>query len=345
VNKFWPSFSVFSGCEDTRAQTERRDTLARPRVQAALLPPYGGGGAPPGLSPGGWTARLDFSTLENVGNDFITADLRERHSDLVWRLRFRGEGEGWFYVYLLLELQSTSDPFMAVRLLSYVGLLLEEIIRREKLKPGDRLPVVLPLVLHSGKRPWRAPRDLESLFVEVPPGLRQYLPRLRYLLLDAGRLDLDRPDLKENRIATLFRLEASKSSENFPLLTRELAGHISREEDPELRRVLNDWWISLVRRTFPGVIISDTLDLMEAPMLEETAKEWKRQWLKEGREEGLRTGQIEMRKVLLQQMALRFGRLPKAIRQRVEAISTMPELRALARKVILAESLQDLGLG
>ena len=77
-------------------------------------------------------------------------------------------------------------------------------------------------------------------------------------------------------------------------------------------------------------------------MLEETAQEWKRQWIKEGREEGLRTGQIEM---LLQQMTLRFGRLPKAIRQRVEAISTMPELRALARKVILAESLQDLGLG
>jgi len=304
-----------------------------------------------------WTARLDFSTLEIVGNSFVTADLRERHSDLVWRLRFRGEGEeggGWFYLYLLLELQSTSDPFMAVRLLSYVGLLLEEIIRREKLKPGDRLPAVLPLVLHSGKRPWRAPRDLESLFVEVPPGLRQYLPRLRYLLLDAGRLDLDRPDLDENRIATLFRLEAAKSSEDFPLLTRELAGHISREEDPELRRVLNDWWISLVRRTFPGVIISESLDLTEAPMLEETAQEWRRQsfkegrqegrqeGLQEGREEGLRTGQIEL---LLQQMTLRFGRLPKAIRQRVEAISSLPELRALARKVILAESLQDLGLG
>jgi predicted transposase YdaD len=295
-----------------------------------------------------WAARLDFSTLEMVGNDFVAEGLRERHSDLIWRLRFRDVDEGWFYLYLLLELQSTSDPFMAVRLLSYVGLLLEEIIRWEKLKPGDRLPAVLPLVLHSGKRPWRASRDLESLFVEVPLGLRQYLPRLRYLLLDAGRLDLDRPELDENRIATLFRLEAAKFSEDFPLLTRELAEHLSREEDAELRRVLNDWWISLVHRTFPGVIISETLDLMEAPMLEETAQEWKRQWLKEGRregrEEGLRTGQMEMRKVLLQQMTLRFGRLPKAVRQRVEAISSPQELRALARKVILAESLQDLGL-
>ncbi len=83
-------------------------------------------------------------------------------------------------------------------------------------------------------------------------------------------------------------------------------------------------------------------------MLEETAQEWKRQWLKEGRregrEEGLQAGLSEMRKVLLQQMSLRFGRLPRAIRRRVEAISSMPELRALARRVVLAESLQDLGL-
>lgn len=280
-----------------------------------------------------WTERLDFSTLETVGNDFVAAGLRERHSDLIWRLRFQDEEEGWFYVYLLLELQSTSDPFMPVRLLSYVGLLLEEIIRRERLKPGDRLPAVLPLVLHSGKRPWRAPRDLESLFVEVPPGLRQYLPRLRYLLLDAGRLDLDRPALDENRIATLFRLEAARSSEDFPLLTRELAGHISREEDPELRRILNDWWISLVHRTFPGVIISETLDLTEAPMLEETAKEWKRQAEAAG-----------MRELLLQQMSARFGRLPTGVRLKVQQITSKQELRRLGRKFAVAKSLWDLGL-
>ncbi|HET9209159.1 MAG TPA: Rpn family recombination-promoting nuclease/putative transposase [Thermoanaerobaculia bacterium] len=280
-----------------------------------------------------WTERLDFSTLETVGNDFVAAGLRERHSDLIWRLRFQDEEEGWFYVYLLLELQSTSDPFMPVRLLSYVGLLLEEIIRRERLKPGDRLPAVLPLVLHSGKRPWRAPRDLESLFVEVPPGLRQYLPRLRYLLLDAGRLDLDRPALNENRIATLFRLEAARSSEDFPLLTRELAGHISREEDPELRRILNDWWISLVHRTFPGVIISETLDLTEAPMLEETAKEWKRQAEAAG-----------MRELLLQQMSARFGRLPTGVRLKVQQITSKQELRRLGRKFAVAKSLRDLGL-
>jgi predicted transposase YdaD len=104
-----------------------------------------------------WIERLDFPTLERVGNSFVSDDLRERHSDLIWRLRFKETEHDWFYLYLLLELQSTSYHFMAVRLLSYVGLLLEEIVRKEKLRPGDRIPAVLPLVLYNGKHPWRAP--------------------------------------------------------------------------------------------------------------------------------------------------------------------------------------------
>jgi predicted transposase/invertase (TIGR01784 family) len=298
-----------------------------------------------GFLPADWTGRLDFSTLERVGNSFVSDDLRERHGDVIWRLRSRGEGESWFYLYLLLEFQSTSDPFMAVRLLTYVSLLLEEIIRREKLKPGDRLPAVLPLVLHNGKRPWRASLDLESLFVEVPPGLRRYLPRLRYLLLDEGRLDLDRPELAHNSIATLFRIEASGTSEDFPLLTRKLADLLSKETDREFSRILNDWFISLVHRTFPGAIISETMDLMEAPMLEETAQEWRKQALKEGRREGRREGEVAgMRELLLQLMTARFGRLPASVRVQVEEISSKQELRKLGRRVLAAKSLQHLGL-
>ena len=216
----------------------------------------------------------------------------------------------------------------------------------------DRLPAVLPLVLHNGKRPWRAPRDLESLFVEVPEGLRRYLPRLTYLLLDEGRLDLDRPGLERNQIAALFRIETSKSLEDFRRLTRELAALIAGGGDPELRRTLDAWVLSLFRRTFPGAIISETTDLEEIGMLEETAVEWRRQWkrearregLQEGRQEGLKEGVVAMRKLLLQQMTQRFGRLPVQVRRRVEEISSIAELSKLGKKLLSAESFRDLGL-
>ena len=171
----------------------------------------------------------------------------------------------------------------------------------------------------------RSPRDCDS-----------YLPRLRYLLLDEGRLDLDGPDLAHNPIAALFRIEASGTSEDFPLLSRKLAELLAKEEDSEFRRILNNWFISLVHRTFPGAIISETMDLMEAPMLEETAQEWREQARREGEVAG-------MRELLFQMMTTRFGRLPAGVRAKVEEISSKQELRKLGRKVLAAKSLQHLG--
>ena len=162
----------------------------------------------------------------------------------------------------------------------------------------------------------------------------------------------------------MFRIETSKSLEDFRRLTRELAELIAGGGDPELRRTLDAWVLSLFRRTFPGAIISETTGLEEIGMLEETAVEWRRQWKREarreglqegrqegrkegrqeGHQEGLKEGVVAMRKLLLQQMTQRFGRLPVQVRRRVEEISSIAELSRVGKKLLSAESLRDLGL-
>jgi len=294
---------------------------------------------------GDWISRLDFSTLERVGNSFVSEDLRERHSDLIWRLRLRGSAGGWVYLYLLLEFQSTPDPFMAVRLLTYVGLLLEEIIRKEGLRAGDRLPIVLPLVLYNGRAPWRSPRRLRSLFVPVPRDLQRYLPSLDYLVLDEGRLDLQRPDLAHSQLAALFQIEISTTLENLLQQYRRLKGLASNSEEPGLPRTFNAWVLSVARRIFPGAILSDEIALEETPMLEENLIAWREKFKKEavrqGRQEGVAEG---MQKLILQQMTQRFGRLPAHVYRQIEEISSLQELRKLGRRVLRAKSLEEMGL-
>ena len=309
-----------------------------------------------------WIERLDFSTLERLGNSFVSADLRERHSDLIWRLRLRGDGDGWIYLYLLLEFQATSDPFMAVRLLTYVGLLLEDIIRKEKLRPGDRLPAVLPLVIHSGRGRWRAPLRLETHFAPVPKDLRRYLPRLTYLLLDERRLDLDRPELERNPTAAFFQVEVNEAVEALPDLHQRLRNSIPPEETG-LRRIIDAWFAGVVRRTDPGAIMQVGANLEEVPMgLEENMIRWRDEAKREGRREGQREGRKEGRRegrkegrregqilslqtMLLELLAQRFGRLPANVRRQIEGISSLQELRKLGRKVLRAKTLQDMGLG
>ncbi|NWO07434.1 MAG: Rpn family recombination-promoting nuclease/putative transposase, partial [Alteromonadaceae bacterium] len=118
-----------------------------------------------------WVKQLDYSTLEKVSGSYITDELRDREDDVIWRVRW---GDGWLYVYLLLEFQSTVDKYMAVRVMSYLGLLYQDLIRQKSLTPSGKLPPVLPIVLYNGDKKWSAARNVESLIETIPGGLEQY---------------------------------------------------------------------------------------------------------------------------------------------------------------------------
>lgn len=111
--------------------------FAHPQMMRGLLEGFVGGA---------WLDELDFGTLERVSESYISDDLRARADDIVWRIRC-----GQRLVYLLVEFQSTVEKFMAVRVLTYVGLLYQDLLRREESFRVDRLPAILPIVLHSGR--------------------------------------------------------------------------------------------------------------------------------------------------------------------------------------------------
>lgn len=97
-----------------------------------------------------WVKELDCDTLERVSESGVSHDLRERE-DIIWRLRW---GERWLYVYLLLEFQSSVDRFMAVRWLTYIGLLYQDLVAAGEIPAGRRLPPVLPIVICNGEADW-----------------------------------------------------------------------------------------------------------------------------------------------------------------------------------------------
>ena len=122
-----------------------------------------------------WAAGLDLDTLQRVRESGITQDLREHEDDVIWRLRIVQDGrECWLYLYLILEFQSTVDRAMAVRLLTYVGLLYEDLLKSGEIGPGDPLPPVLPVVIYNGSDPWTAKTDLAEM---IDPSLPKELAR------------------------------------------------------------------------------------------------------------------------------------------------------------------------
>ena len=180
---------------------------------------------------------LDFDTLRALPTDRISGGLVQRQVDLLWKIRFRGS---WLYLLILLEFQSESDHFMALRILTYICLTYEELLRRRELKAGDKLPPVLPVTVYNGQARWRAATDISELIARVPTPLPRYLPRARYLLLDLQRIG-EQGRTSTDLVTSLAKMEREPSPENLRRVMRGLAGRFPGPGFTELRKALVSW--------------------------------------------------------------------------------------------------------
>lgn len=89
------------------------------------------------------------------------------------------------YVYVLLEHQSTSDPLMAFRVLRYIVRIWDAFLAEHP--RSERLPAILPVVVHHSQRGWATATDLCSI-IDLDPDtltlLSAHLPQFRFVLDD-----------------------------------------------------------------------------------------------------------------------------------------------------------------
>jgi len=301
-----------------------------------------------GFLPEQWISALDLESLEKMNGSYVTDDLRGRHGDAVWRIRW---GEEWLYVYLLLEFQSSVDRFMALRIMVYTGLLHQDLIRRGELGADRRLPSVLPVVLYNGERRWRAPTDMRALVQPPPDGLERFQPDQAFLLIDEGAYSADDRQPINNLVAALFRLEHHRSSDEVAGLLQLLVKWLSGPEQAGLRRAYLEWLRRRLPKWFPGETFPEMHDLQEAyEMITNRFEEWKErqrlagvaQGVEQGRAQGVELGRLEgERALVLRLIEHRFGDAPPTLRLRLQNAS-QAELEHLADRVLDAASVDDL---
>lgn len=181
---------------------------------------------------------------------------------------------------------------------------------------------------------------------EVPGGLEQYRPRLRYCLLDEIRIADSELESLRNLAAALFRLEKSRGPED---IQRVLAALIEWLWEPglmELRRSFTTWLLEvLIPARVPGIEIPQVVDLQEVrSMLAERVMEWTEQWKQEGVEAGVEKTLDKARGVLLRELEGRFGPLPEEVRRRISAIASIEELMAVSSRAGSVSSIAALEL-
>ncbi|MCC8483944.1 MAG: Rpn family recombination-promoting nuclease/putative transposase [Rickettsia endosymbiont of Labidopullus appendiculatus] len=109
--------------------------------------------------PNNFKEKIDLSKIKIEQESYIEESLRRKYSDIVYSVKTKNDETA--FIYVLLDHQSTSDYWMALRLWRYTLLLCE----RHK-KNEDKLPLICPIIMYNGVDKYHAPRNLWNLFTD-----------------------------------------------------------------------------------------------------------------------------------------------------------------------------------
>lgn len=119
---------------------------------------------------------LNLAQLERVNGAWVTPELEEYFSDVVYRCPLNERGKQ-IYVSFLFEHKSSPDAFPHLQLLRYLV-----DAWQEQRKQKQSLTPIIPIVVYHGVRKWRK-RDLSTYFGKsLPPSVLPFLPRFDYIL-------------------------------------------------------------------------------------------------------------------------------------------------------------------
>jgi predicted transposase YdaD len=300
-------------------------------------------------------ALLDLDRIDVLDAAHVSPPLRGSASDVVLQVARRAAGGPLeseatpALIVFAVEHQSREEHFMALRQLQYETRLWEGWLRDH---PGaTRLPPIVPVVVHTGPTPWRAPTRFQALVdLPAPPSdtlLRPFTPDFSLVLLDLADETVTRAWLRaagDEPVSetTLEIMQAAAGPEAEALFDAWLARlEPLRTEAGGASTLAAILCYLLYVSPIPGRRIVRAADTLPASAQEEIMT-GAQQLIEQGRQEGRQEGEHgALAGMLLRLAARRFGVVPPEMAARIEAAST-PELERWLEGLLAAERLDDL---
>ena len=307
--------------------------------------------------------QIDWNQLKQVSRSSIADNLREQESDLIYTVPLRGGAEDRdLSIYILIEHQSTVDPTMSRRILSYMARVWEAQDRKwdEDDVPIEqrRLQPVVPILLYTGDRRWTVSLDLKDR-MDAPEIADRFTPKFDTLFLSVKHEaigHLTKTDHPFGWLMTVLQKEHASKADLETALIAALS-HINQLPDDkreQWRRAIS--YISLLILHRRPAEEHDALNTLVQDQIEdesrkkeasEMSQSMAEQTFQQGEERGERRGERRgemraQRKATLRVLQQRFGNVPEALVRKINAMRSIARLDAIFNKALEAETLEDI---
>ena len=296
------------------------------------------------MLPQALVQRLDWSTLRVEPGSFVDEVLKERHSDILYSVRFRDDPKKLAFLYLLFEHQSAPDHWMPFRLLRYDVRIWEVFLKNEP--DAKHLPIIVPVVLHHGKDGWTASKRFLDLF-DIEEPLRSvvvpYLPDFGFVLDDlASKSDEElrgRTMTAFARLALWFLRDAREGTllDHWKAWASVLIELLAHPTGLKALEILLRYFSYVAAAPAPETLRNKLLKGL-GPKAEEVFVTYVEIWKAEGRIEGEVKGEA---KGVLTVLRARWLTVDDATRDRVLACRDLPTLERWLVRSATANSVDE----
>ena len=174
--------------------------------------------------------KLKAEEIEKYTSSFVSKIFQNREADIVYKYKNKN-------IFFLIEHQTKIDYSMSYRILEYEIEIMKSAIDIRKVKNKEyKLPLVIPIVLYTGKKKWDAKRYLEESQetlddVKIKAG--------NYNLVDIN--DFTKEELLQGKtlISKMMLLEKSESTEESIEMLEKIIPNTNKEEKELLKRVIS----------------------------------------------------------------------------------------------------------
>ena len=116
--------------------------------------------------------KLRKEDIEKYNSSFVNKKYENRESDVVYKKKDQK-------IFFLIEHQTSIDYSMPKRILEYeIEIIDSNIDHKKKMKKGEKLPTIIPIVIYTGKKKWDVARYIEECQEKLEgtkiPGLGSY---------------------------------------------------------------------------------------------------------------------------------------------------------------------------
>ena len=299
-----------------------------------------------------WAREIDFSTLNRLSSEYVSAGRANRYGDMLWEARLL---EGGGRVLITLEFQNTVDYEIPLRVLDYSSSALLDWVRREPPSRREKVPLLLPIVVYGGHRSWHVPTGLADLLPPTPSELLVNQPLYEYVLLEERRGGTEGLP-PGNLVTALVGVVRARTKTDLVAQLAQLHDWLGSDRDGALDRALTTWTRRLLNSLgLPGRHLRAAETLKEVLEVIKPTGQWAVRWyedgledgreqgIQQGREQGIQQGRSQGQAHVVRQLVVRkFGAEAAGVLRDLLDRVTDPEIvEELAKAVVDSDNAED----